>query len=238
MREINVLQVRTLPLCSEEADEPQGPRALLPAWGFWILERLSPLIPPLAHAFKSERTIMTHAADRITAVKRELVEMPIEQRPRETAIQRLLSTPLSTTGQLIPEYVGDGMAALTLQGRDLRGRHRVAVRRIRHRLDHLLLCVESSSIQLTSTDGLWHLATHLDVQDKLYDELKRAIEDREQIPSAVELETLPYLRGYFLEVLRLYSAAPSHLPRVVPDGGLDVLGYHIPAGPSLVPLLA
>lgn len=86
------------------ADAAQGPRALLPAWGFAILEALSPLIPPLAHAFKSERTIMTHAADRITAVKRELVEIPIEQRPRETAVQRLLSTPLSTTGQLLPEY--------------------------------------------------------------------------------------------------------------------------------------
>ena len=95
-----------------------------------------------------------------------------------------------------------------------------------------LLFAGSDTVTTTSSYGLWHLATHLDIQDKLYDELKHAIEDREQIPSAAELEKLPYMRGWFLEALRLYGAAPSHLPRVVPEGGLDVLGYHIPAGPS------
>ena len=88
MREINVLQ---------------GPRALLPAWGFWLLEQMP--IPAMQHAFQSERTIMRYAYDKIQAVKKELVELPIEQRPRETSIQRLLSTPLSSTGQQLPECV-------------------------------------------------------------------------------------------------------------------------------------
>jgi cytochrome P450 len=44
------------------------------------------------------------------------------------------------------------------------------------------------------------------------------------------LKTLPYLNCVIQESLRLYSAAPSGLPRKVPDGGCEIDGYWMPGG--------
>ncbi|RWA10739.1 hypothetical protein EKO27_g4358 [Xylaria grammica] len=41
---------------------------------------------------------------------------------------------------------------------------------------------------------------------------------------------LPYLEHVIDETLRRFPAAPSGLPREVPEGGAELCGYHIPAG--------
>ncbi|KAJ5717380.1 sterigmatocystin biosynthesis P450 monooxygenase [Penicillium malachiteum] len=45
-----------------------------------------------------------------------------------------------------------------------------------------------------------------------------------------QLEALPLLNAVITETLRLYGAAPGFLPRTVPEGGVSLSGYYIPAG--------
>jgi len=45
-----------------------------------------------------------------------------------------------------------------------------------------------------------------------------------------EVGTLSYLSAVVKESLRLYGAAPGSLPRIVPAGGANLEGYHIPGG--------
>ncbi|KAH7099670.1 cytochrome P450 [Auriculariales sp. MPI-PUGE-AT-0066] len=92
----------------------------------------------------------------------------------------------------------------------------------------------SAAVDTTSTSasyGMWALARHPDVLRALQIELDDAMPDPQRIPDVATLAALPYLNAVIKEVLRLYGAAPSSLPRVVPAGQpLEVHGYEIPPG--------
>ncbi|KAF2463266.1 cytochrome protein [Lindgomyces ingoldianus] len=78
----------------------------------------------------------------------------------------------------------------------------------------------------TLTFLIWSVCRQKDIQKKLVEELAGLPEDfGEQ-----ELRSLPYLDQVIQETLRLYSAAPSGLPREVPPGGVDLEGYYMPEG--------
>ena len=68
--------------------------------------------------------------------------------------------------------------------------------------------------------------------DKLRAELDSFMQKREatgpiQMKEALEL---PYLQAVIKEGLRLFPATGLPMPRVVPPGGLDLVGHHFPEG--------
>lgn len=53
------------------------------------------------------------------------------------------------------------------------------------------------------------------------------------VATAEQVKRLPYLDACINEGLRIHSTSGIGLPRVVPEGGLEVLGHHFPAGTIL-----
>ncbi|KAH7921089.1 cytochrome P450 [Leucogyrophana mollusca] len=85
----------------------------------------------------------------------------------------------------------------------------------------------------------WELSRRADIMTKLQAELDQAIPDPRAIPDFSLLQRLPYLNAFVKEGLRIYSAAPSPLERVVPsstsrngalDEAFDLMGYALPPG--------
>lgn len=117
----------------------------------------------------------------------------------------------------------------------------------------------SDTSSTTITYILWELSRRPDILSKLQSELDEAMVDSKAIPDISILNELPYLNAVVKEGtpnernqsrthadarstlagLRVYTAAPSLLERVVPtfsskpgndDGDFDLMGYPIPAG--------
>ncbi|OAX38861.1 cytochrome P450 [Rhizopogon vinicolor AM-OR11-026] len=85
----------------------------------------------------------------------------------------------------------------------------------------------------------WELSRRQDIMTKLQAELDQAMPDPRAIPDIAVLQDLPYLNAFVKEGLRLYSAAPSPLERVVPTStskngatneAFDLMGYALPPG--------
>ncbi|KAK6955072.1 hypothetical protein Daesc_002702 [Daldinia eschscholtzii] len=78
----------------------------------------------------------------------------------------------------------------------------------------------------TLTYLIWAVCKRPDIKAKLLAELST-------LPDGFtdqDLRKLSYLENVIQESLRLYSAAPSGLPRVVPQGGATLAGHFIPGG--------
>lgn len=78
----------------------------------------------------------------------------------------------------------------------------------------------------TLTYLIWSVCKHPAVKTELVRELQ-------SLPKGYadgDLKQLKYLDYVISETLRLYSAAPSGLPRVVPQGGADLVNHWLPAG--------
>ncbi|KAL1747460.1 cytochrome P450 [Schizophyllum fasciatum] len=99
----------------------------------------------------------------------------------------------------------------------------------------------STSIAGTDTSAItlsylcYTLSQRPDVMRKLRDEVDNATEAGVNIMDFSVLQTLPYLTAVLKEALRLYSAVPSLLERVVPDdsklsGPFQLMGYSLPSG--------
>lgn len=75
----------------------------------------------------------------------------------------------------------------------------------------------------------WAVCRHPEIQAELVKDLKALPGDF----TDAELRKLPLLNHVIDEALRLYSAAPSPLPRVVPAGGAEVAGYWLDEGTEI-----
>jgi cytochrome P450 len=73
---------------------------------------------------------------------------------------------------------------------------------------------------------IWAICRDAGVRDNLVKELQTLPEDFQE----PDLRGLSYLGHVINEGLRLYAAVPSGLPRVVPPGGADILGYGLDEG--------
>ncbi|KAG8165199.1 hypothetical protein KVR01_005474 [Diaporthe batatas] len=73
---------------------------------------------------------------------------------------------------------------------------------------------------------IWCICKLPDVKSKLLKELATIPEDF----SYDDLRDMPYLNWCVNETLRLYNALPCGLPRIVPEGGVELAGQFIPGG--------
>ncbi|KAI0007687.1 cytochrome P450 [Xylariaceae sp. FL0662B] len=76
----------------------------------------------------------------------------------------------------------------------------------------------------TLTYLLWSVCRHPEIKARLLEELRTLPEDF----TDDNLKTLSYLTKIIDETLRLYSAVPAGLPRLVPSGGAELGGYFVP----------
>ncbi|CCM04276.1 uncharacterized protein FIBRA_06447 [Fibroporia radiculosa] len=95
----------------------------------------------------------------------------------------------------------------------------------------LLIIAGADTVANTSCATVFYLGRHLDVQAKLQAELDDALAcvDSDVAPYEA-IKDLPYLDAVINEVLRLHSTVGAGLPRVVPEGGLNVLGQTLKEG--------
>lgn len=75
----------------------------------------------------------------------------------------------------------------------------------------------------------FYLVENPEVLRKLQDEVRGAFQSEDEI-NAVSTNKLPYFNACVKEGLRLAPAVPFGHPRVVPEGGDEVCGQHLPGG--------
>ena len=81
---------------------------------------------------------------------------------------------------------------------------------------------------------MYYLALNPAVQSKLQEELDEALgRESDPIASSEIVKRLPYLGAVINEALRLYSLSSMGLPRIVPEGGVQVSGKFFPEGTVL-----
>jgi benzoate 4-monooxygenase len=81
---------------------------------------------------------------------------------------------------------------------------------------------------------IYHLAHNPHIQERLHRELDEQLgTEDETIATGDQVKRLPYLDACINEALRIHSTSALGLPRVVPEGGLTVLGQFFPEGTVL-----
>ncbi|EEA20930.1 hypothetical protein TMatcc_000933 [Talaromyces marneffei ATCC 18224] len=74
----------------------------------------------------------------------------------------------------------------------------------------------------------YHISANPTIRLQLFNELKTAIPDPDNLPSLPELEKLPYLSAVIHEGLRLANPVTHRIIRQYPDKAFDYQGYLIP----------
>lgn len=91
-----------------------------------------------------------------------------------------------------------------------------------------------SSVLSSSCAITYHLARNPHVQAKLHKELDEAMgNDDDPVATYEQVKKLPYLEAVINEALRIHSTSGIGLPRLVPEGGLQVSGHFFPEGTVL-----
>ncbi|KAF9460031.1 cytochrome P450 monooxygenase [Collybia nuda] len=99
----------------------------------------------------------------------------------------------------------------------------------------LTLLIAGSDTTSNSTCAIiYHLAHNPHVQARLHKELDEQLGTEDETIATIEqVKRLPYLDACINEALRIHSTSSLGLPRVVPEGGLTVLGQFFPEGTVL-----
>ncbi|XP_059483398.1 probable cytochrome P450 301a1, mitochondrial [Neocloeon triangulifer] len=97
-------------------------------------------------------------------------------------------------------------------------------------LDLILVGIDTISMAVASI--LYQVATRPEEQEKLYQEVKKVLPDKNATLTAQDLENMPYQRAFVKEVLRKYSTVIGNGRTLMKD--MVIGGYHIPKGVQLV----
>ncbi|KAJ4296242.1 hypothetical protein N0V90_006287 [Kalmusia sp. IMI 367209] len=104
-------------------------------------------------------------------------------------------------------------------------------------IDDMDVRIEASNVIIAGTDTTGVTMTYLTWAVLQRPQLQAALEaEVAQLPDGFtenELLNLPLMNAVIEETHRLYGAAPSSLPRVVPQGGSQLGGHYIPQGTTV-----
>ena len=104
-------------------------------------------------------------------------------------------------------------------------------------IDDMDVRIEAMNVIIAGTDTTGVTLTYLTWAVLQRPDLQKALEDEvaglEEGFTENDLINLSLLNAVIEETLRLYGAAPSSLPRVVPQGGSKLGGHYIPQGTTV-----
>jgi len=96
----------------------------------------------------------------------------------------------------------------------------------------LTLLIAGSDTTSNSTCAIiYYLALNHHIQERLHKELDEQLgSEDETVATGDQVKRLPYLDACINEGLRLHSTSSLGLPRIVPEGGMTILGQFFPEG--------
>lgn len=174
----------------------------------WVIRNIKRLpFRSIQMSFEHERNFEEYASQLLKPAREQMRENPqLLTTEKQTLMTRMLTTPLSTTGKYIDDkYITCELTAHVTAGSD--------------------------TSAITSSCTLYALSRNPQCMKRLQQELDEAIGPERTLDLST-CKALPYMEACMQEGLRLYSSAPSHLERKVPNNAKDLFirGYHIPPG--------
>ncbi|RDB20119.1 hypothetical protein Hypma_013088 [Hypsizygus marmoreus] len=187
-------------------------RCTLPSWAWNLISR----IPNnrWKQMCDSDKIMAEFVSGRVYEMRAQMNAGKIGESDKVPLLQRLLRYRYSHNDELMPDH-------------DI----------ISECMGHMIAGSDTTSTSLSYF--FWELSRRPDIMKKLQAELDEAMSDAGIIPDLSVLQELPYLNAFIKEGLRLYSAAPSTLERVVPESTsrngasdeiFDLMGYGLPPG--------
>ncbi|KAI5780993.1 cytochrome P450 [Geopyxis carbonaria] len=92
----------------------------------------------------------------------------------------------------------------------------------------VLLGGGTETVSLAAMVGIYHVVSNPHILERMKEELATNIHSAE--PTWEEYESCKYFQAVLKEVVRYSNPVPGRLPRIVPQGGVNLHGYDIPAG--------
>ncbi|KAJ3980366.1 cytochrome P450 [Lentinula detonsa] len=200
------------PLSTAISDFPKRGilRSVVPTWAWNFVCRIP--IARWRQLCDSDKIMAEFVSERVYQARTEINSGKFDESSETTPLlHRLLKYRYSSTRQMMPDS-------------DI----------ISEAMGHMIAGSDTSSISLSYF--LWELSRRPDIAAKLQAELDEAMPNAHVIPDISVLQSLPYLNAFIKEGLRVYSAAPSPLERVVPESatksseGFDLMGFELPPG--------
>ncbi|KAI0034366.1 cytochrome P450 [Vararia minispora EC-137] len=198
--------------CTAVGDFPKRGmlRGALPPW-LWNLVCLIP-IPRWQLLCRADTIMSKFVSERVYEAR---AQMTAGGHPdKKTLVHHLLEHKLSPAGA-------------SMSDREIIAEH----------MAHFVAGCDTTAI--TFTYMLWELSRREDITQNLQAELDAVMPDSKTVPDLSVLLNLPYLNAFIKEGLRMYSATPSLLERVVPTSmsrssssaePFEAMGYILPPG--------
>ncbi|KIJ97258.1 hypothetical protein K443DRAFT_681651 [Laccaria amethystina LaAM-08-1] len=186
-------------------------RSIVPTWAWNLVCRIPN--KRWRQLCDSDKIMAEFVSERVYEMRAQLNAGMIGDSEKIPMLQRLLQYRYSTT-QVMPDH-------------DI----------ISECMGHLVAGSDTTST--TMAYMFWELSRRPDIMKKLQAEMDEAMADAKVVPDISVLQELPYLSAFMKEGLRLYTAVPSLLERVVPastskngasDEIFDMMGYPLPPG--------
>ncbi|ESK91848.1 cytochrome p450 [Moniliophthora roreri MCA 2997] len=187
-------------------------RSVVPTWAWKLVCRI-----PNARwrqMCDSDKIMAEFVSERVYQARAQMPSEKLDQSEKVPMLHRLLNYRYSSTNENMPDN-------------DI----------ISESMGHMIAGSDTTSTSLSYF--LWELSRRPDIAKNLQAELDEAMHDPRVIPDISVLQELPYLNAFIKEGLRIYSAAPSPLERVVPastsksgaaNESFDLMGFEVPPG--------